>query len=212
LDRTFSVKQTQKNFSKVAWIYDFWGKLTERKAITEAISMSGISDNQTILDVGVGTGQLFARILKLNRNGFNFAIDLSPKMIAKTKEKLNPIQGKHLLAIGNAFHLPYKNQSFDFVFSSYVLDLLPENSFEKILSEFKRVLKKKGIGIVITMSMGKKWYNKIWFLAAKYFPSLLTNCRPVKLSKYIIAVGFRILKQEMISQSTFPSEIIKFRK
>ena len=212
LDRTFSTEQIQKNFSKVAWFYDHWGKLTERKAITEAISISGISDDQTVIDIGVGTGQIFERILKVNRNGFNFAIDLSPKMIAKAKEKLNPIPGMHLLAIGNAFHLPYKNQSFDFVFSSYVLDLLPENSFEKILSEFKRVLKKKGIGIVITMSMGKKWYNKIWFLAAKYFPSLLTNCRPVKLSKYIIAVGFRILKQEMISQSTFPSEIIKFRK
>ena len=212
LDRTFSTEQIQKNFSKVAWFYDFWGKLTESKSITEAISISGISDDQTVLDIGVGTGQIFERILKVNRNGFNFAIDLSPKMIAKAKEKLNPIPGMHLLAIADAFNLPYKNQSFDYVFSSYVLDLLPENCFVDIIGEFKRVLKEKGIGIVITMSMGQKWYNKIWFLAAKYFPSLLTNCRPVELSSYLVSSGFNVMRREAISQNTFPSEIIKFRK
>ena len=93
-----------------------------------------------------------------------------------------------------------------------MLDLLPENSFEKILVEFSRILKSNGRGILITMSMGKKWYNRIWYLASKYFPSLLTNCRPIDLSDYIVSSGFSIEKTETISQNTFPSEIIKFKK
>jgi len=212
LNRTFSIGRTQKNFSKVVWFYDYWGKLTESKAIAEAISVSDISDNQKVLDVGVGTGQLFEMILKENKAGFNFGLDLSPGMIAKAKEKFKSIQVKHLLSLGNAFNLPYKDQSFDYIFSSYVFDLLPENNFENVLDEFKRVLKAGGTGVLITMSMGRNWFNKTWYLAARYFPSLLTNCRPVELSCYLVSSGFNIIKKETISQNTFPSEIIKFRK
>ena len=212
LNRTFSIKNTQNNFSKVVRFYDLWGKITESKAIYKAVSALGMIENLKILDVGVGTGQLFEKIIKENKTGLNFGIDLSPGMLAKAKEKFKSLPIKHLLCLGNAFYLPYKNESFDYIFSSYVLDLLPENSFVKVLDEFIRVLKTNGSGILITMSMGKKWYNKIWYFAAKYFPSLLTNCRPIALSSYLTSAGFNVIEQETISQNTFPSEIIKFKK
>jgi ubiquinone/menaquinone biosynthesis C-methylase UbiE len=117
-----------------------------------------------------------------------------------------------LLVSGNAFKLPYKDEQFDFIFSSYMFDLLPEIDFKYILSEFRRVMKSGGLGIIITMAMGNKWYNKIWYLMAKYFPSLLTNCRPVQLVEYIDNSKFQITTKENISQNTFPSEIIKFQK
>lgn len=212
LKRDFEIKQTQKDFSKVAWFYDYWGKITETKAITQAISISGINDNITVLDVGVGTGQLFERIINKNKNGLNFGVDLSPDMISKARNKLKTAPEKFLLSLGNAFNLPYKNESFDFLFSSYVLDLLPEDRYNILLTEFKRVLKTNCNGVVITMSMGSKWYNKFWYLLSIYFPSLLTNCRPVSLKHYIESCGFKIIDSRTISQNTFPSEIIKFEK
>ena len=212
LKRDFEIQQTQKNYSKVAWFYDYWGKLTETKAISEAISISGISDNIKVLDVGVGTGQLFVKIINKNKNGLNFGVDLSPDMISKAKNKLKTVPEKFLLSLGNAFNLPYKNKSFDFVFSSYVLDLLPEDSFNNVLKEFNRVLKMNSTGVLITMSMGSKWSNKIWYLLSKYFPSLLTSCRPVSLKRYLESSGFKIVETRIISQNTFPSEIIKFKK
>ena len=212
LKRDFEIQQTQKNYSKVAWFYDYWGKLTETKAISEAISISGISDNIKVLDVGVGTGQLFVKIINKNKNGLNFGVDLSPDMISKAKNKLKTVPEKFLLSLGNAFNLPYKNKSFDFVFSSYVLDLLPEDSFNNVLKEFNRVLKMNSTGVLITMSMGSKWSNKIWYLLSKYFPSLLTSCRPVSLKRYLESSGFKIVETRIISQNTFPSEIIKFEK
>ena len=212
LPRTFSVKHTQKSYAGVAWFYDYWGKITESKTIKKAVSVSGLSEDLIVLDIGVGTGQLFKKIIEENITGLNFGIDLSPGMIRKAKEKFKSSPIKHLLCLGNAFYLPYKNESFDYIFSSYVLDLLPEDGFAKVIDEFKRVLKTNGTGILITMSIGKNWYNYIWYLAAKYFPSLLTNCRPVALSGYLSSAGFNIIEQETISQNTFPSEIIKFKK
>ena len=211
LDRTFSIKQTQSNFSKFVGIYDFWGKLTESKAIEKAVSIFDSSNDIKVLDVGVGTGQLFERVIKINKNGINVGLDLSLEMISKAESKLKPSFNNFSLTIGNAFHLPYKAQSFNFLFSSYVFDLLPENQFGKVIDEFKRVLKPASGGIIITMSMGTKWYNRFWYLLAKYFPKLLTNCRPVDLSDHLAAAGFIIEERKQISQNTFASEIIKFR-
>lgn len=212
LNRTFSIIDTQQNFSKVAWFYDYWGRITETKAINKAVSISAIGENLSVLDVGVGTGQLFEKILNKNKSGLNFGIDLSPEMIAKAKNKFRSIEVKHLLSLGNTFNLPYKNKSFDYIFSSYVLDLLPENKFDDVLTEFARVLKNRGTGILVAMKTGGKWYNKMWHTIAEYFPSLLTNCRPVELSDYLVSAGFAIISKESIVQNTFPSEVIKFRK
>ncbi len=212
LNRTFSITKTQNNFLKVVWFYDFWGKFTEKKALESAISLSGLSNKIKVLDVGVGTGQLFEKIIRLNPDGINSGIDLSFSMIKKASDKLKAQQANLILISGNAFKLPYKDEQFDFIFSSYMFDLLPENSFKNILSEFQRVMKPGGTGIIITMAMGIKWYNKIWYLTAKYFPSLLTNCRPVQLVEYIDNSKFQITTKETVSQNTFPSEIIKFQK
>ncbi len=162
--------------------------------------------------MGVGTGQLFEKIINKNKTGLNFGVDLSPDMISRAKNKLKTAPEKYLLSLGNVFILPYKNESFDFIFSSYVLDLLPEDSFNTVLKEFYRVLKPNSTGVLITMSMGSKWYNKPWYLLSKYFPSLLTNCRPVNLKRYLEAGSFKIIDNSIISQNTFPSEIIKFVK
>ncbi len=212
LTRNFSIKKTQNDFSKVVPFYDFWGKLTEQKAIDEAINISGIPNNSKVLDIGVGTGQLFEKVLNLNTQGFNTGIDLSPAMLAKAKDRLSSASNNYALNAGNAYRLPFKDESFDYVLSSYVLDLLPEKDFDIILAEFRRVMKKGADGLVLTMSMGSRWYNKIWFLLAEYFPSLLTNCRPVDLSHYIESSGFKIIERRFVSQNTFPSDIIKFKK
>lgn len=212
LNRTFSIIDTQQNFSKVAWFYDYWGKMTETKAINEAVAVSGITGHLNVLDVGVGTGQLFEKILNKNKGGLNFGIDLSPEMIAKARSKFKSVEIKHLLSLGNTFSLPYKSKSFDYIFSSYVLDLLPEDKFDDVLTEFARVLRDRGTGILVAMKKGGKWYNKMWHTIAEYFPSLLTNCRPVELSDYLVSAGFAVTSKESIVQNTFPSEVIKFRK
>ena len=206
LHRSFSIRHTQKNFSRVVQYYDFWGKLTEQKAINAAVSIADIQNGVKILDVGVGTGQLFEKIINLNDEGFNSGLDLSYSMLTRAKEKLNSKLANYSLAMGNAYKLPYKGGIFDFIFRSYVLDLLPENTFGIVLSEFSRVMKSGGIGILITMSIGDKLYNKIWYFAAKYFPSLLTNCRPVKLTNFLEGARFKIIDKQIIFKILFPAK------
>ncbi len=93
-----------------------------------------------------------------------------------------------------------------------MIDLLPEKDFEKILSEFYRVIKPSGRAVISTMAFGQKWYNKFWYWIARKLPDLLTGCRPVSIVHNLKEVGFIIEKTEQISQNTFPAEVIGARK
>lgn len=208
LIRKFSKEKTQRSFATVSKFYNVWAKITESRAIGLAVGKISSTIRGNILDIGVGTGDMFYKIVRLNKEGYNVGLDISLQMLFKAKKKLNDkIKSKTILILGNAFNLPFEDNSFNYIFSSYVFDLLPEEEFENVTKEVNRVLKKNGKVVIITMSFGYKWYNKFWFLIAKYFPDLLTNCRPVNLKPYLFNT-FKDVEVINISQNTFPSEII----
>ena len=121
--------------------------------------------------------------------------------------------GKHnlkrfYLQFGNAFDLPFKGSEFDVIVNNYMFDLLPEDGFESILLEFKRVLTPSGRVAITTMAHGAKWFNRFWTWTAEHFPRLLTGCRPVSLRPFFVKAGFSNIQIVQLSQNTFASEIV----
>lgn len=93
-----------------------------------------------ILEIGFGTGHL---LLKLNAFGFNsFGVDFSDNIIQRLKKTDKDIQTKKVDIIREK--LPFKDNFFDFVVASEVLEHIPTNKLSFVLSEIKRVLKKEG--------------------------------------------------------------------
>lgn len=213
LKRNLDEAKIKKEFKKVLWFYDFWGSLTESKAAKKVLKLADIKNGNAVLDVACGTGEMLKKIIKLNPEGENTGIDISPDMIAKARKKLaKQNQNNLMLEEGNALNLNFKDNSFDILINNYMVDLMPIESFNKIASEFYRVLKPKGIIVMSTFSFGTKRIHRFWYWVAKRFPDLLTGCRPVSFKDYLIKVGFEIEKNIEISQNTFPSKIIKARK
>lgn len=213
LERKFEEIKIKKEFKKVLWIYDFWAWLTERKAAQNVLHLADIKNGNAILDVACGTGEMLERIVKLNPDGKNIGIDLSPDMLTKAGEKLNKLnKGNFELQEGNVMNLDFPENSFDILVNNYMVDLMPSENFDKIAHEFFRVLKPNGIIVVSTFSFGTKKIHKFWYWVAKKFPYLLTGCRPVSFKNHLMKAGFKIEKDMEISQNTFPSEIIKARK
>ena len=85
LDARAPQEDVVKLYDRTAWFYDMWTTLTETKAQDRAIEVANIQDETTILDVAVGTGRLYNRIVERNPNGQNFGIDISKGMLAKAK-------------------------------------------------------------------------------------------------------------------------------
>jgi len=209
LPRSFSEKTTIQDYAKVAWFYNFWGRLTEAKAQQKVLELAKIKDGESILEVGMGTGTFFLKMVEKNPQGRNEGIDLSPAMLARAHnllQKRSP-DSHFNLSIGNAYNLPFEDQSFDLVVNNFMLDLLPEADFGKLLNEFQRVLRPGGRIVLSTMALGDRWYHRFWSWLAKSLPSLLTGCRPVSIRPYLEEVGFKEVVTAKISQNTFPSEV-----
>lgn len=212
LPRNFSEENVKDSYSKIAWFYNFWSRLTESKAAKRVIELAQIRDGEQILEVAVGTGLVFAEIVKRNKNGRNEGIDISPSMLSRAERHLKYDKDSFHLQIGNAYQLPFEANTFDLIINNFMLDLLPEEDFVTILSEFNRVLKPSGRVVISTMAFGRRWYNKIWQWIAKHFPSLLTGCRPVSMYDYLVKAGFCNIEVEYLSQNTLPSEVIRADK
>jgi len=191
--------------------YDFWGSLTEQKATDRALDLADIKNGESILEVAVGTGRVFERIVFLNERGRTEGIDISPEMLARAEKRLKKHIVNYLLQVGDAYSLPFPDETFDLVISNYLFDLLPEQDFPRVLGEFKRVQKPGGRVMITTMTPGKRWYNRIWDRLANN-TDILAGCRPISLEEDIRLAGFTNIHAEYVSQLTFPSLVIRAEK
>lgn len=200
-------------YSKVARFYNLWSSLTESQAAEKVIEWAEIRDGEQILEVAVGTGLVFAEIVQHNPSGFTNGIDISQSMLARAEQLVkNRPEQRYNLQMGSAYKLPFESNMFDVLINNFMLDLLPEEDFPIILSEFHRVLKPNGRVILSTMTFGRRWYNKLWHFIAKRMPSLLTGCRPVTMSRFLAEAGFVSVESVYLSQNTFPSEVLRGEK
>ena len=109
--------------------YDFYSYLygrtaarLEREAVTEGLKRAQVGPNERVLEVAVGTAAAHERLAKrLDPRGLLVGVDLSTGMLAATRRRMPGAR----LARADAQALPFANDSFDLLWSSYFLDLIP---------------------------------------------------------------------------------------
>lgn len=209
LDAFVKKSDIPKVYRSIAPIYDLWGMLTETKARNRCLELADIRDGQKILEVAVGTGSAFVEVLKRNPHGSNTGIDVTIEMLSRAKSKAEKLKiGNYTLEVGDAYDLPYPDETFDIILNNYMFDLLPEQDFPLILKGFFRVLKQGGRLVMVNMTKPQHWYSSFAELIYRVRPSLLGGCRGVYLLPYLEAAGFKDMHREYISQMTFPSEVL----
>jgi SAM-dependent methyltransferase len=157
------MKGQQRDWNELAELDPFWAVLSdpnqqygrwdeeaffvagerEIKHVLGKLSEAGVEVRTGVaLDFGCGLGRL-SRALSRSFNEV-VGVDISPEMVRRAG-MLN--EGRPIRFLVNATSkLPFENGSFDFVYTSNVLQHLPsrENVIE-YLREFTRVLKKEGV-------------------------------------------------------------------
>ncbi len=209
---TLSKDDVRRTYARLSNIYDFWSFLTESKTVNKALQLANIKNGESILEVAVGTGLVFERIVSMNENGRNEGIDLSPEMLARAGKRLKKRFSNYALKVGDAYSLPYPDGTFDLIINSYMFDLLPEKDFSPVLLEFKRLLKPGGRIVITSMTPARRWYSRIWDWLVRKAPNILEGCRPISLEEDVKQSGFKNIREEYISQFTFPSLILYAEK
>ena len=102
--------------------------------------------NKAVLDIGCGDGRWLTYLSKQGAIKC-YGIDNSPAMIRKAKQTC---LDNLFFTQGDMQNLPYSNNSFDFILSTFSLMYFDDQNLEKIASEINRTLKKSGFFIAAT--------------------------------------------------------------
>ncbi len=100
-----------------------------------------------ILDVACGTGRSLAQIATALPGHQYFGIDMSPFYIEEARKTLADVPETTLLA-ENAEAIPFKDEYFDIVTSTYLLHELPRKARRNAVGEMLRVLRPGGLLVI----------------------------------------------------------------
>ena len=151
-----SRNSSQRNMSHLTKITNFsapfydlifksfwWGH--ENNYRRQVIELMDLNGNESVLDMGCGTGTLTLMIAKkMNGKGSILAVDLAPRIIEIAKKKARK-QGNHVeYRVASSLALPFDNGTFDVVVTSLLYhQLMSREERVKTVSEIWRVLRVK---------------------------------------------------------------------
>jgi ubiquinone/menaquinone biosynthesis C-methylase UbiE len=199
-------------YDRMAPFYDAWTALTEKQPQLEALKAADLKPGESVLEVAVGTAMLLVQMMRVPGLRLCVGMDLSSGMLGRARERLLSTLGKGgQLCRADARWLPFPVGAFDAIVSCYMLDLLAEADIPLVLGEFRRVLNGRGRLVLVNMARQSRLVNNIWMWIYRHSPSLVGGCRPVVLPPLLQSGGWRLERDEIITQNGFRSELILAR-
>lgn len=136
--------------------YDRWfttpiGKLVKEYETELLLDMLQPSRNDSLLDVGCGTGVFSGDVLTVGSNVVG--IDLSKPMISVAAERFS--DQRFMSVSGDMRYLPFTDGSFDKVYSMTAIEFI-ENA-RKAVVELERVTKPGGTIVLTTLNRLSPW-------------------------------------------------------
>ena len=165
------------------------------------------------MEVGIGTGHSLVILAdSVTESGQVHGLDLSPRMIRRSQARLNQEQlsARTSLMRGDAIQLPYRDNSFDGIFMSFVLELFDTPEIPHVLAECHRVLHSQA-GRICVVSLTKTgqstWVRRLYGWGHRKFPKLL-DCRPIFVQQALEQSDYQIIEAIRLSIWGLPVEIV----
>jgi ubiquinone/menaquinone biosynthesis C-methylase UbiE len=206
--------RTRRVYDRLAAVYPVSTMLFHSRAHRCVLDISGIRDGMRVLEVATGSGEMFRRLVRVNRSGYTVGVDLSPNMAARTQRRVHgefPGSKAHCQAV-DARNMPFRDGSFDALVCCYLLELLSAEDILQTVSEFHRVLSKKGRLALVLIGQNTAFFNRIYKVLGKLAPAFWGRQVEGRVPDLIEAAEFRILRDHMVSQSLYPSRVLVARK
>ena len=209
---TRSREEARASYDKMSGWYDLLAGLSEKKYKDMGLQILDIQNGEQVLEVGFGTGQCLLKMVECaGETGGIFGVDLSPGMLEVAQAKLHKagIGDSVEICLGDAAELPYADNSFDAVYSSFSLELFDTPEIPVVLSDCQRVLKPGGRLCIVSMS--KKSQSsvmvKLYEWTQKNFNKYV-DCRPIYVEKSLRDNGYVIQSVTEMSMFGLPVDIV----
>lgn len=196
----------------IAARYDFQHGLITARADNRGrriLVENTVREGDRVLDCGAGTGASGLMAAKrAGRNGKVILFDLSRDMLAVAREKLSrsDFRGRAEIQVGDMVHLPFGDNRFDVVLSTY--SLCPLYDPARGALEMFRVTRPGGkIGVAHSTEpenpIMKRLADRVEAIAW-HFPSVSMGCRSVDVLPALTNAGARIVFVRRIGIPLWP--------
>jgi ubiquinone/menaquinone biosynthesis C-methylase UbiE len=204
--------QAKASYDKMSRFYDYISGGTERKYIRLALERLNIQSGEKALEIGFGTGHGLQQMAQaVGEAGRVYGIDISSGMLAASKRRLEKagLLDRVVLTCDDALKLPYADNQFEAVFSSFTLELFDSPEIPQLLAEIRRVLKPSGRLGVVSMAKTERdsLIQKLYEWLHLKFPQAI-DCRPIYVEQSIREAGFEIAYQQRVSMMGLAGEIV----
>lgn len=203
-----SKRSARRFYDRISEIYD-WLTASEKGLIKKGVDLLSPALGETILEIGTGTGSGLKFISEyMSENGYLLGLDLSRKMLLKSKEKIKDIYALCSLVQGDGVNLPISRNFLDGVFCSFTLELFSQEEINDVLQEIQRALKSEGRLAVLSLSSEPRTLaERIYEIGHRLFPTML-DCRPIPLADLLEENGYEIQQQEILMNWGLPVQIV----
>jgi ubiquinone/menaquinone biosynthesis C-methylase UbiE len=140
---------------------------------------SKLFDPSPVLEVGCGDGSYLAGLLMHHPDKSVIGIDIDEDCLLYGKHRFGD---KIKLVHGNIINMPFEDESFMFVYSNSLYDLIPEWQKERSAREISRVLKPEGIYVTNKGELLRKRHFKEAGLIYIPFEKEIIFIKPKKTS------------------------------
>lgn len=158
-------KTSGRTLDRVAGIYDLLSPLMtfgqEKRLSRECLGLLELKGGEKVLDVGCGTGTLTietARRLAGTPGSLVVGMDAAPKMLAVARRKSAGL-GNVRFDEGIAEELPYGDESFDCIVSTFFFHHIGFGLKKKALGEMRRVLREKGKIVIVDVDVPVSFFG-----------------------------------------------------
>jgi len=210
--RALSIEELKSTYKHIADRYDMQHTIITARADQRGRKLlieNAVSPGDKILDCGSGTGT--SGIMAAKKTGPNGRVtffDLSEAMLSVAQKKAvqEDIQDRVLFKTGDLVHLPFENDTYDVVISTY--SLCPVYDPAKGVLELYRVTKPGG---KIAVAHSTVPHNSIlkWLADgiedwAWHFPWLSMGCRSVSVLPVLETAGGKTVFSKTIGIPLWP--------
>lgn len=196
-----SKEEARAAYNRLSKIYDTMIHPFEKTQKQAGLDCLDAKPGEQILEIGFGTGNNLMEIARaVGEKGAVAGIDISDEMlrIARRKLEAKGLSNNARLMRGDATRLPYEDNAFDAIFMSFVLDLFDNPDIPLVLKECKRVLKKNGRIVNVSLQKADTLSNRLYENLHNAFPSLI-DCRPIRAGRSLEDAGFTVLEEKDLS-------------
>lgn len=175
--QTFKVRDA-KSYDSVTDEFDFYTERVTRELAARMVSLADIESNDSVLDVGTGTGIVALQAAQmLGSNGEVHGIDLSEAMVDASRRKAarTKFSAKVRFSPMDAEALDFDERTFDKVLSLYALLHFPNPLVA--LKEISRVMRPGGKLVLAVGSRPPIFSLTGWLHRAKHFPDFVQRFR-----------------------------------